>query len=81
MTEVFSLDDLTRRDQADDDVVLSHLRLYRRFSVFEVTASPTIARTIDRLERTGRLTTERQGFPWTAVVAIDGEALLEGSEN
>ena len=68
------LDDLKRKEQADDEVVLGVLRVKRRFSVFEATANQTIARTMDRLCKT-RLTTKTEGFPWTKVVAIDGEAL------
>ena len=72
------LDELTRKEQADDDVVLNILRLNKRFSAFEASATPTIARTMTRLCRT-RLTTIDLGYPWTGIVKIDGEYIGEAN--
>lgn len=74
------LDDLSRKAQADHAVVLNLLRLKGRFSVFEASANPTIAATMTHLCR-HRLTTDNScGYPWTKVVAIDGEPLAPKGE-
>lgn len=69
------LDDLTKKDQANDEAILRVLRKTKRFSCFEASANPTIASTMTRLCKT-RLTTDLTcGYPWAAVTAIDGELL------
>ena len=72
-----ALDGLSRKDQADDEKVIACLRKSGRFSAFEASANPTIARTMTRLCQT-RLTTDPScGYPWVRITAIDGEPLVK----
>jgi hypothetical protein len=74
-----TLDDLPAKDRRDDDVVLHHLRLAGRFSIFDATEHEDLARTLTRLERNGRLKTDNScGYPWIDVVEIDGERVTNG---
>ena len=68
------LDDLTRKQQADDEAVIAVLRKTKRFSCFEASDNPTIASTMTRLCRT-RLTTDKSGYPWTGITEIDGQPI------
>ena len=66
------IDDLTRKEQRNNEAVVAVLREAGRFSVFEASANEDIARTMTRL-CARRLTTDNScGYPWTTVVAIDG---------
>lgn len=80
------LDGMKRKDQSDAAKVLQVLEKTGRFSVFEATANPTIARTMTRLctkgavvirdgHRTeyGKLieTDNTCGYPWTKVKLTD----------
>lgn len=69
------LDELTRRDRRNPEIVLHTLRAARRFSVFEATEHQDLAHLLERLTRDGRIATKPLGFPWIAVTHIDGEAL------
>ena len=71
-----SLDELTRKQQRDEEAVIAVLRKTGRFSVFDATANDDIARTMTRL-CANRLTTDHEamGYPWTVVTHIDGEPL------
>jgi|TARA_Y100000310_G_scaffold324032_1_gene385353 hypothetical protein len=69
------LEDMPRKDQANDEKVLAVLREAKRFSAFEASANNVIAATITRLCKT-RLTTDIScGYPWTEVIAIDGKPI------
>ena len=66
------LDDLSRKQQRDPETVLAVLRLEKCFSVFDATATRTIAKTMDALIDSGRITTVTGQYPWTYVTHIDG---------
>lgn len=73
------LSDLSRKDQADPEIVLNAIRLAGRYSIFDATANPTITRTIMDLE-SSRLTVDTAcGYPWIEVVAIDGEPIARAA--
>lgn len=73
------LSDMSRKEQADPDVVLNAIRLAGRYSIFDATANPTITRTIMDLE-SSRLTVDKSGsYPWINVVAIDGEPIARAA--
>lgn len=72
------IDELPRRKQRSEVEVLKVLAEARRFSVFDATANPTIARTMDRIQ--GRYFTVTGGeFPWLEIELTDaGKKLLDG---
>ncbi len=61
------IDDLTRKQQANFDPVLRVLHATGRFSVFEATANPVIARTMTKLMRSGLVDRIGGAYPWTNV--------------
>ena len=67
------LDDLPRRKQASLFAVARVLAKTGRFSNFEATANPVIARTMDKVIESGWFDLDRevQGFPWTVVKLTD----------
>jgi hypothetical protein len=86
------LDELTRKQQADPGFVLEFLSKAKRFSVFEVTANQTIAKTVTKLlcdvdmiakkgEKFGDgplLKRTGGAYPWTRVDLTEaGEAFLK----
>ena len=75
------LDEMPKRQQRDRVAVLRMLEQAGRFSVFEVTANQTIARTVQGLIDREYVTTSIEcGFPWTTVELTDaGRALLTGA--
>lgn len=74
------LDDLSRKEQRSSEAVLKVLRKTKRFSAFEVSDNPTIARTMTALIQSGRIMTDNSiGYPWTIVTHIDGERLEDAA--
>jgi hypothetical protein len=67
------IDDMLRRHQADMRRVAEVLAREGRFGVFEATANPVIAKTMDRLARSGWFVFDHEssGFPWTLVTLTD----------
>jgi len=75
--QIFSagLDNLTHKQQRDDEAVLDHLRKTKLFSGFEASENETIATTMTRLCK-NRITTDPDSqYPWLTVTHIDGVAL------
>lgn len=66
------LDDLTRKQQGNQENVLAVLRKTKKFSAFEASANRVIAKTMTSLHQSRRITTEDIGYPWTKVTHIDG---------
>lgn len=60
------LDDLPVAKQRDKRVVAAHLAKHGRFSVFEATATPAIAKTMDALREIGWFDFDYEGssYPW-----------------
>ena len=72
------LDELTRKQHADARAVLRVLAEHKRFSVFEATANPTIAATMDRLGEQGYIKSAGGTFPWCEVEITEaGQAFLD----
>jgi hypothetical protein len=62
------LDEMKLKKQKDPVAVARVLHEQGRFSVFEATANPTIASTMDWLANNGWLDLDNSpGFPWTKV--------------
>lgn len=61
------LDDLTRREQKDEEKVLRRLHEIKQFSVFEATDNPVIAGMMDWLLKAGHIEITPKGFPWSDV--------------
>ena len=71
------LDDLPRKQQAQLEPVLRVLRDTGRFSVFEATANPTIAKTMTRLMHSEYVEHLGGSYPWTKVrLTPAGERLI-----
>lgn len=72
------LDELKPKSQRNPVRVLRMLYASGRFSVFEATASPAIAKTMDWLYDNGYFKTDNScGYPWTKVVKTPkGESLI-----
>ena len=61
-----SLDELKNKGQGDTVKVLKVLHRVKRFSVWDATENPTIARTMDRICNSKLVDTDHScGFPWT----------------
>jgi len=69
------IDDLSGKDQANDEAVLSVLRLHKRFSCFEASANQTIASTMTRLCANRIVTDDKSQYPWSDIISIDGDKL------
>lgn len=63
------LDEMRRKHQASEVAVLRVLAQCKRFSVFEATANPTIARTMTNLQRKKMIEIDNKavGYPWLNV--------------
>ncbi len=61
------LDDIPRNKRGNRKVILTVLNKAKRFSVFEATFSPAIAKTLDALFKEGYLESLGGDFPWTSV--------------
>lgn len=61
------LDELTRREQKDEEKVLQALHKAGRFSVFEATDNPVIANMMEWLLKSGLIEVTPKGFPWSDV--------------
>lgn len=74
-----ALDDLTQTQKRNLDQVLFTLEANPRFSVFEATADPFIARTLDKLRDEGYFTLKDGiGYPWHEAELTDkGRTRLE----
>lgn len=59
------LEDLSRKEQADLSVVLRFMRDHKRFSCFEASANPVIARTMTRICQEGFIRDIGGEYPWT----------------
>lgn len=71
------LDDLTRKQQADMQIVLRTLERTKRFSAFEASDNDTIARTVTDIFRLGYVKDTGGGYPWTNVELTDaGRAFI-----
>jgi hypothetical protein len=71
---------MSRKEQANDAAVLKLLSASGRFSVFEATATPTIAKTMDRLFDQGMLLNTGGQYPWTTVELTDkGRKVMDGN--
>lgn len=83
-----ALDDMKRSDQRDHLKVLRVMAGAGRFSVFEATANPTVARTVTHLYHRSQADggpllkhDESMGYPWTKVVLTDaGRAALAADQ-
>lgn len=84
------LDELPRRQQSDPAAVLRHLARVKRFSIFEATATPSLAKTMDHLfgrSKPGekwpgppKLRDVGGAYPWTYVELTDeGKAFLRSA--
>ena len=67
------IDELKKKDQANHLVVLKMITDAGRFSCFEASDNPTIARTMTRLCSGPLMETDIQtcGYPWTLVKLTD----------
>lgn len=71
------IDEMKRKHQADTALVLETLRQSKRFSVYEATANPVIAKTMTRIWRDELVKDMGGEFPWTRVELTDkGRAYL-----
>lgn len=72
------LDELTRREQRVPALVLRRLATMTRFSVFEASDNPVIARTMTLLCQEGFIRTDHSTpYPWVEFVLTDkGRELL-----
>lgn len=73
------LTDLTIAEQADPRTVLRVLVYEKRYSIFEATDNPVIAKTMDVICTSPWATfdTSKHGYPWTGVeITPEGEAFL-----
>jgi hypothetical protein len=62
------LDAMKRKDQRDPKKVLKVLYECKRFSVFEATANPTIAKMMTELVQGGYIEVDNSpGYPWSNV--------------
>lgn len=77
-----SLDHLPAKDRGNDIVVLGTLNNAKRFSCFEASECPALARTINRLRDAGHIKlTDELGYPWHAVeITESGRSLLNGGK-
>lgn len=68
------LDELSRKDQANPEKILSVIRETGTFSVFEATDNDVIAGTLTALN--DRMTTDPDSqYPWIKVTHIDGQPI------
>lgn len=58
------IDEMPRKDQSSISKVLGVLAKSTRFSVFEVTANPDIAKTMEDIEEAGYIKRKGGGYPW-----------------
>lgn len=73
------LDDMKRKDQKDIVKVLRVLKEYKRFSCFEATANPVIAKTVTLIIQRKLVQYTGGHYPWTNVEITElGEAVLAG---
>lgn len=69
-----SLDDLRPKDRGNDDTVAALLAKVGKFSVFEATEHSSLAKTLMRLEASGRIKIDNScEYPWVKVTEVDGE--------
>lgn len=72
------IDELPRKQQRDPVAVARVIAKAGWFSVFEATANPTIAATMDLLTQSGWFTFEDAGYPWTKVTLTEaGKKVIE----
>lgn len=72
------LDELTREQASNDATVLAVIDRVGKFSVFEATANPVIAKTMTRLFETGMVEDVGGAYPWThAKLTAKGRAVIE----
>ena len=73
-----SIDHLTKRELADDDVVMHALRSTPRVSTFEMSETPSVRNAVERLVKKGFITldTKSVGYPWIAIKFVDGMYVL-----
>ncbi len=76
-----SIDHLTKRDLADDDVVMRALHSTPRVSTFEMSENIGVRNAIERLERAGKIImdTESVGYPWIAIKFVDAPTEGKGT--
>lgn len=73
------IDEMRRADQRDPAKVLAVLKTNPRFSTFEASANPGIARTMTLLFERGLVKDVGGNFPWTDVEILPaGEKVLAG---
>lgn len=73
------LEDLPRKKQADISEVLRVMKENGRFSCFEASANPTIAKTMDRIMQEGFAKSVGGAYPWTEVeITEKGEKAIQG---
>lgn len=71
------LDDLTRKEQGDQIIVLRRLSTMKRFSEFEASDNPSIARTMTNLFKEKLVESTGGSYPWTEFKLTDaGKAAL-----
>jgi hypothetical protein len=75
-----ALDEMPRKKQADLTEVLKVLAVAGKFSCFEASANPAIAKTMTRICQEGFVETDIScGFPWTRVTLTEkGKLAAEG---
>jgi hypothetical protein len=67
-----ALADLPKKLHGSDEAVLAVLREQPRFSVWDATATPKIAKTLDRLKANGRIRYDQsEGYPWSRAIVED----------
>ena len=68
-----ALDDIPPKQRKNDDYVLEVLRKNPSFTCFSASEHQTLAETLDRLKRTGRIEYPKPqpGYPWNKVRVIE----------
>lgn len=75
------LDDLPRNKRGNRKAILSILKESKRFSVFEATFSPKLAKTLDALFREGLLIQNGGDYPWVEIeLSPEALALVEATD-
>lgn len=76
-----SIDHLSKRELADDDLVLQALRSMPRVSTFEMSENVGVRNAVERLIKKGAIRFNKDlGYPWHGITILEAEGLVAAEE-
>jgi hypothetical protein len=70
-----SIDDLSKKQLQDDDLVMSILRKCKRVSTFEMSDNAAVRSAVTRLKKAGKIElNDKLGYPWHGITILDSSS-------